>query len=64
MTKNNSFEFLLRRVAFGWKESLNSDSRVYIYCNRTFCGWDYCINDQKAAELKHNNIKNEIKVTK
>ena len=50
------------RAAYGLQETISSDDRFYTYCNRVFSGWDFCINDVRAAHLKHKNIKHELEV--
>jgi hypothetical protein len=34
-----------------------------IFCNKVFCGWDFSISTQHAAELKSNSIYNDLVVS-
>ncbi|XP_009859564.2 transmembrane channel-like protein 7 isoform X3 [Ciona intestinalis] len=52
---------LVRRAGAGLKESLlSNEDRFYTYCNKVFCGWDFCITDDHSAELKHSSLKYEL----
>lgn len=35
-----------------------------VYAHKIFCGWDYSIATQEAADLKSSSIYNELKVCK
>lgn len=50
----------------GMKEGvMNRDSTMNQYTNKTLCGgWDFCINEAKAAKRRHKNILQELQVTK
>ena len=41
---------------------MSDEDRFYAYCNTVFCGWDFCISDETAADLKHKSLKNELQV--
>lgn len=57
-----SLAALVSRAARGLRESVVTDEdRFYSYCNKVFAGWDYCINDDDAADIKHQSIFNEIR---
>ncbi|CAK8673505.1 unnamed protein product [Clavelina lepadiformis] len=56
-----SLVLIVRRAASGLKESLVLDEdRFYSYCNKVFGGWDFCITNDHAAELKHSSLKYEL----
>uniref|UniRef100_H2YN24 TMC domain-containing protein n=1 Tax=Ciona savignyi TaxID=51511 RepID=H2YN24_CIOSA len=45
----------------GLKESLvDNEDRFYTYCNKVFCGWDFCITNAHTADLKHSSLKYEL----
>lgn len=55
---------VVRSAVKGFRERVvESEGQFYRYCNLTFGGWDYCINNEKASETKHKALYNEIKVT-
>nr|CAI5869284.1 unnamed protein product [Callosobruchus analis] len=57
-----SLVLILRSAAEGFKERLvESEGQFYLYCNLVFGGWDFCIDNEKAARTKHKAIYNEIK---
>ncbi|KAJ8959361.1 hypothetical protein NQ318_022047 [Aromia moschata] len=48
--------------AKGFKERLvEGEGQFYQYCNLIFGGWDFCIQEEKAANMKHKAIYSEIK---
>lgn len=48
--------------AKGFKERLlQGEGQFYQYSNLIFGGWDFCINNQKSALMKHKAIFNELK---
>lgn len=53
---------IVKSAARGFKERLiEGEGQFYHYCNLVFGGWDYCIHNQKSAEIKHKALFNEIK---
>ncbi|EDV27746.1 uncharacterized protein TRIADDRAFT_53751 [Trichoplax adhaerens] len=44
------------------KSYIEGGSSVHQFCNKLFGGWDYCICEQKAAELKMKSIAHDMKV--
>lgn len=54
---------VVRSAVKGFRERVvEREGQFYKYCNLAFGGWDYCINNEKAAETKHKALYNEIKV--
>lgn len=54
---------VLRSSVKGFKERVvEGEGQFYQYCNLIFGGWDYCINNEKASEIKHKALHNEIKI--
>ncbi|XP_071132214.1 transmembrane channel-like protein 7 isoform X2 [Mytilus edulis] len=58
-----SFFLIVRNTGKGIKQGvMNKDSTVNQYTNKVFCGgWDFCINDKKAAKRRHQNFLQELK---
>ncbi|KAJ6628029.1 Transmembrane channel-like protein 7 [Pseudolycoriella hygida] len=40
---------------------VEGEGQFYQYCNLIFGGWDFCIHNEKSANIKHKAIYNEIK---
>lgn len=40
---------------------VEGEGQFYQYCNLVFGGWDFCIHNEKSANIKHKAIFNEIK---
>ncbi|XP_069973273.1 transmembrane channel-like protein 7 isoform X2 [Penaeus vannamei] len=56
-----SLVLMVRAAARGLRESLrSSEGQFYQYCNLIFGGWDYCIENNKAAAIKKKAIYNEL----
>ncbi|KAG0719287.1 Transmembrane channel-like protein 7 [Chionoecetes opilio] len=56
-----SLVLMVRAAARGLRESLrSSEGQFYQYCNLIFGGWDYCIENNKAASIKKKAIYNEL----
>ncbi|XP_042227010.1 transmembrane channel-like protein 7 isoform X2 [Homarus americanus] len=56
-----SLVLMVRAAARGLTESLrSSEGQFYQYCNLIFGGWDYCIENNKAATVKKKAIYNEL----
>ena len=54
---------IVRSSAREFRERVvEGEGQFYQYCNLIFGGWDYCINNEKAAEIKHKALFNEMKV--
>lgn len=53
---------IVKSAAKGFKERLiEGEGQFYQYCNLIFGGWDFCIQNEKTATMKHNAIFHEIK---
>lgn len=53
---------IVRSAAQGFRERIaESEGQFYQYCNLVFSGWDFCINNEKAAATKHRALYNELK---
>lgn len=54
---------ILRSSVKGFTERLvEGEGQFYKYCNLLFGGWDFCIDNQKASQMKHKAIYSEMKV--
>lgn len=52
---------ILRTVAKDFKERMvEGEGQYYKYCNLIFGSWDFCIHNEKSAQIKHKAILNEI----
>ena len=40
---------------------VEGEGQFYQYCNLIFGGWDFCIHNEKSANIKHKAIYNEVK---
>ncbi|GCB60294.1 hypothetical protein scyTo_0014140 [Scyliorhinus torazame] len=57
-----SLFWVVKRAVEGFKQSfIRSEDRFQSFCNKIFAGWDFCITDQRAAELKHSCLQYELK---
>ncbi|CAH0403646.1 unnamed protein product [Chilo suppressalis] len=53
---------IVKAAAKGFKEKLvESEGQFYLYCNLVFGGWDFCIQNDKSAKIKHKALFNEVK---
>lgn len=53
---------IVKSAAKGFKERLvEGEGQFYQYCNLIFGGWDFCIHNEKSANIKHKALFNEIK---
>ncbi|KAK0170180.1 hypothetical protein PV328_010773 [Microctonus aethiopoides] len=53
---------IVRSAAKGFKERVvEGEGQFYQYCNLIFGGWDFCIQNEKSATVKHKALYNEIK---
>ncbi|XP_069762179.1 transmembrane channel-like protein 7 [Narcine bancroftii] len=57
-----SLFWIVKRAVEGFKQSfIRSEDRFQSFCNKIFAGWDFCITDERAAELKHSSLQYELK---
>lgn len=53
---------IIKSASQGFKDRLmEGEGQFYQYCNLIFGGWDYCIHNEKSANIKHKALFNEIK---
>lgn len=53
---------IVRSAAKEFKDRLvEGEGQFYQYCNLIFGGWDFCIDNEKSADIKHKALFNEIK---
>lgn len=53
---------IVRSAAKEFKDRLiEGEGQFYQYCNLIFGGWDFCIDNEKSADIKHKALYNEIK---
>lgn len=53
---------IVKTGAKGFKEKLiESEGQFYMYCNLVFGGWDFCVQNDKSAKIKHKALFNEVK---
>ncbi|NWR92140.1 TMC7 protein, partial [Furnarius figulus] len=58
-----SLLWIIKRSVGGFKQSLVHDADPFqSYCNKVFAGWDFCITDPDAAQLKHRSLKYELQM--
>ncbi|XP_031430765.1 transmembrane channel-like protein 7 [Clupea harengus] len=58
-----SLVMVIRRTVIGYKHTwiTGSHNKISII-NKVFSGWNFCIQDDSAAALKHSLIRNELKM--
>ncbi|XP_021359860.1 transmembrane channel-like protein 7 isoform X2 [Mizuhopecten yessoensis] len=56
-----SFLLLVKNSAKNVKVTLGIEKTVARYCNKVFGGWDYCIKEDRGANIKRANLKTDIK---
>ncbi|RXG57760.1 Transmembrane channel-like protein 7 [Armadillidium vulgare] len=57
-----SLVLMVRKAARGLRDRLrSSEGQFYQFSNMVFGGWDYCIENNKAANIKKKAIYNELK---
>ncbi|XP_075212385.1 transmembrane channel-like protein 7 [Lycorma delicatula] len=57
-----SLAAILKSATHGFKERLiESEGQFYYYCNLVFGGWDFCIQNECSAAIKHKALYHEIK---
>lgn len=57
-----SLILMVKSAARGFKERLvEGEGQFYHYCNIVFGGWDFCIQNEKSAIIKHKALYNELK---
>lgn len=53
---------IVKSVSREFRERMvEGEGQFYQYCNNIFCGWDFCIHNEKSAHIKHKALMNEIK---
>ncbi|NWI75266.1 TMC7 protein, partial [Dryoscopus gambensis] len=58
-----SFVWIMKRSAKGFMQNLVHEADPFqSYCNKVFAGWDFCITDPSAAQLKHRSLRYELQV--
>ncbi|NXP17178.1 TMC7 protein, partial [Scytalopus superciliaris] len=58
-----SLFWIIKRLVGGFKQNLVHDADPFqSYCNKVFAGWDFCITDPNAAQLKHRSLKYELQM--
>lgn len=55
-----SFLLIVKNASKNVKVSLGSAETMAVYSNMIFSGWDFCINQRKAAKVKRKNIFTDI----
>ncbi|XP_072516506.1 transmembrane channel-like protein 7 [Salminus brasiliensis] len=54
---------IVRRTVVGYKHTWLTGNRFSVNMSyKVFCGWDFCIQDPRAAVLKHSFVRNELKM--
>jgi hypothetical protein len=57
-----SLAAMVKSAARGFRQRLvEGEGQFYQYCNLVFGGWDYCIHNEKSANMKHKALYNEMK---
>ncbi|RVE75734.1 hypothetical protein OJAV_G00001580 [Oryzias javanicus] len=57
-----SLIWIVKRSATGFKQNLVKDEDSFqCFCNKIFAGWDFCITNEKAAELKRSSLLYELR---
>ncbi|NXI57152.1 TMC7 protein, partial [Chloroceryle aenea] len=53
--------WIIKRSVEGFKQNLvHDEDQFQSYCNKVFAGWDFCITDPNAAQLKHRSLLYEL----
>lgn len=53
---------IVRSAAKEFKDRLvENEGQFYQYCTLIFGGWDFCIDNEKSADIKHKALYNEIR---
>ncbi|XP_010182539.1 PREDICTED: transmembrane channel-like protein 7 [Mesitornis unicolor] len=56
-----SLLWIIKRSVEGFKRNLvHAEDQFQSYCNKVFAGWDFCIIDPNAAQLKHHSLQYEL----
>ncbi|NWQ80134.1 TMC7 protein, partial [Columbina picui] len=56
-----SLLWIIKRSVDGFKQNLvHGEDQFQSYCNKVFAGWDFCITDLNAAQLKHRSLLYEL----
>lgn len=57
-----SLAAIVKSAARGFKDRLiEGEGQFYHFCNLVFGGWDFCIHNEKSANMKHKALHTEIK---
>ncbi|KAL5287444.1 TMC7 family protein [Megaselia abdita] len=57
-----SLAAIVKSASKEFKDRLvDGEGQFYQYCNLIFGGWDFCIHNEKSADIKHKALYNEIK---
>ncbi|NWV95876.1 TMC7 protein, partial [Machaerirhynchus nigripectus] len=58
-----SFLWIMKRSGEGFMQNLVHDADPFqSYCNKVFAGWDFCITDPSAAQLKQRSLQYELQM--
>ncbi|XP_064317866.1 transmembrane channel-like protein 7 [Phalacrocorax carbo] len=58
-----SLLWIIKRSVEGFKHNLvHAEDPFQSYCNKIFAGWDFCITDPNAAQLKHRSLRYELQM--
>ncbi|XP_055535014.1 transmembrane channel-like protein 7 [Wyeomyia smithii] len=53
---------IMKAVVRQFKDRIaEGEGLFYQYCNLVFGGWDFCIHNEKSADIKHKALYNEIR---
>ncbi|XP_055621238.1 transmembrane channel-like protein 7 [Toxorhynchites rutilus septentrionalis] len=53
---------IMKAVVRQFKDRIaEGEGLFYQYCNLVFGGWDFCIHNEKSADVKHKALYNEIR---
>uniref|UniRef100_T1GQ43 TMC domain-containing protein n=1 Tax=Megaselia scalaris TaxID=36166 RepID=T1GQ43_MEGSC len=57
-----SLAAIVKSASKEFKDRLvDGEGQFYQYCNLIFGGWDFCIHNEKSADIKHKALYNEIR---
>lgn len=57
-----SLAAIVKAASREFKDRLvDGEGQFYQYCNLIFGGWDFCIHNEKSADIKHKALYNEIR---
>ncbi|KAM9222813.1 LOW QUALITY PROTEIN: transmembrane channel-like protein 7 [Leptosomus discolor] len=56
-----SLLWIVKRSMEGFRQNLvHREDQFQSYCNKLFAGWDFCITDPNAAQLKQRSLQYEL----